>query len=67
MKIGLGVDLRFEIAVRIVVVNSIYLSASLAAESSKGFTELSGILIRPIRSREIDHIAIQLAHSIPIR
>lgn len=42
-------------------------SASLAAESSKGFTELSGILIQPIRSREIGHIAIQLANSIPIR
>jgi hypothetical protein len=40
---------------------------SLAAESTKGFTERSGILIRPIRSREIDHIAIQLANSIPIR
>jgi hypothetical protein len=43
------------------------LQASLAAESSKGFTQLSGILIQTIRSREIDHIAIQLANSIPIR
>jgi hypothetical protein len=42
------------------------LSASLGAESSKGFTELSGILIRPIKSRKIDHLAIQFADSIPI-
>jgi hypothetical protein len=34
-----------------------------ATEFSKGFTKSFRILIRPIRTREICHIAIQLAHS----